>query len=205
MPQNTFNNLDREKQGRILEAALTEFADKGYQGANMQAIADGAEVAKGSLYQYFEGKKDLFFYLLDLAAQEKAKRLMAYRTHKEELPFFSILEALIEVGIQFAVENPDLYRILQDIRQGAPADIRKEFDVKAGGLSRHYCHLLLRKGMAQGEIRKDVSEEAAGYVLYTLQMHIDDFFVEKGGIPCMEGLNQYARQFVDVLKTGIRR
>jgi len=207
MPQDTFHNLDKEKQKRIVEAALSEFSDKGYQGANMQVIADRAEVAKGSLYQYFEGKKELFFYLLDLAAQEKTERMMAYMACHEEMPFFDLLNALFSVGIQFAVENPDLYRLLQDIRQGAPAEIRKEFDAKVGGLGRHYYGLLLRKGMEQGDIRRDVSEELAGYVVYTLLMHIGDCFIEKGGSHSTEagGLDAYARQFVEVLKSGIRR
>ena len=49
-----------EKRARILDAALKVFAEHGYSGASMDAIAAAAEVTKPTLYQYFGGKDALF-------------------------------------------------------------------------------------------------------------------------------------------------
>ena len=50
----------RQKHRRILDAALAEFSSKGFSGASMQAIAEGAGVSKPTLYQYI-GQKDALF------------------------------------------------------------------------------------------------------------------------------------------------
>lgn len=48
------------KERRILDAALKVFAEHGYSGASMDAIAALAGVSKPTLYQYFGGKEQLF-------------------------------------------------------------------------------------------------------------------------------------------------
>ena len=53
----------RRKQARpseILDAALQEFAEKGYAGARMDDIARRAGVTKGTIYLYFENKEAVF-------------------------------------------------------------------------------------------------------------------------------------------------
>ena len=45
-----------------MRAAIGEFQARGYEGAKIEDIAQNAGVAKGSIYQYFEDKKDLFLY-----------------------------------------------------------------------------------------------------------------------------------------------
>ena len=59
---------ERERQLRrqaMLDAALAVFAEKGYEGATIDEIADRAEFGKGTIYNYFpEGKEALFLALL---------------------------------------------------------------------------------------------------------------------------------------------
>ena len=49
------------KTGMILRAATQVFAEQGYQAATMDAIAERAGIGKGTLYEYFRDKQDLFF------------------------------------------------------------------------------------------------------------------------------------------------
>jgi AcrR family transcriptional regulator len=49
-----------EKERQILDGAAMAFAQDGYEGASMSHIAAMAGVSKGTLYNYFAGKKDLF-------------------------------------------------------------------------------------------------------------------------------------------------
>lgn len=55
----------QEKHQRILDAALKEFAQNGYAGASMQAIAETAGVSKPTLYQYIGQKEDVFAAILE--------------------------------------------------------------------------------------------------------------------------------------------
>lgn len=45
---------------RILEIALTEFDEKGYDGASMRTIAEGAGTSLGNIYRYFRNKDDIY-------------------------------------------------------------------------------------------------------------------------------------------------
>jgi len=52
--------LSPEKERQILEGAALAFAEDGYEGASMSRIAHLAGVSKGTLYNYFAGKRELF-------------------------------------------------------------------------------------------------------------------------------------------------
>ena len=64
MPKPTFHNLPAPKQRRLVRAALEEFAARPYGEASLDRVAARARIAKGSLYQYFGGKADLYRYLV---------------------------------------------------------------------------------------------------------------------------------------------
>jgi AcrR family transcriptional regulator len=49
----------------LLEAAASEFAEKGFAGASLDAIAERAGRTKGAVYSNFESKAELFMALLD--------------------------------------------------------------------------------------------------------------------------------------------
>jgi len=60
-----FLNIQQEKQERILNAAMKEFAQKGFENASTNEIVKKAEISKGLLFHYFKNKKNLFLYLYD--------------------------------------------------------------------------------------------------------------------------------------------
>ncbi len=60
MATDTWTNLDPERRLRIERAAAAEFASCGFTAASLNVIASEAKIAKGSLFQYFENKLDLW-------------------------------------------------------------------------------------------------------------------------------------------------
>lgn len=60
-----FHSSDSEKQVRILNAALKEFAEKGYKNASTNQIVKEAGISKGLLFHYFNNKRDLYLFLYD--------------------------------------------------------------------------------------------------------------------------------------------
>lgn len=59
MPKETFLNLSKEKQNKILNAAKKEFERVSLEQALIKNIVEEAGIARGSFYQYFESKEDL--------------------------------------------------------------------------------------------------------------------------------------------------
>ena len=64
MPKQTFYKLPQEKQERILAAAKREFTQVRYSDVSINQIVREAGIPRGSFYQYFEDKKDIFLYFL---------------------------------------------------------------------------------------------------------------------------------------------
>lgn len=59
-----------EKRKKILQAALNVFSQKGFYNTSMSEIAEEADIGKGTVYDYFESKDDLFLTLLDYVFAE---------------------------------------------------------------------------------------------------------------------------------------
>lgn len=65
MPSSTFFRLPEEKRQRLIDAAWVEFTQTRYTDASINRIIQSARIPRGSFYQYFVDKGDLFHYLLE--------------------------------------------------------------------------------------------------------------------------------------------
>ena len=65
MPTDTFFRLPEEKRGRILASAWEEFTAVPYAEASINRIVRSSRIPRGSFYQYFADKNDLFLCLID--------------------------------------------------------------------------------------------------------------------------------------------
>lgn len=66
MPKQTFFNLPKSKQELLLNAGIKEFSRVPLNEAVISNIIATAEIPRGSFYQYFENKEDLFFYIFSI-------------------------------------------------------------------------------------------------------------------------------------------
>ncbi|HEP7547332.1 TPA: TetR/AcrR family transcriptional regulator [Streptococcus pyogenes] len=64
-----FNNLKPEKQKQIINAAIKEFVRNGFEKASTNEIVKRANISKGSLFNYFNSKKDLYLYLIEYSSE----------------------------------------------------------------------------------------------------------------------------------------
>src|SRR6056297_3654428 len=108
MPKQTFFNLAEKKQQRILAAGKEEFAAQPYLKTSINRIIEKADISKGSFYQYFDNKKDLYKYIIDQASEEKMRFLNQKINDYQELAFFELLRELFVASIQFKNTYPEL-------------------------------------------------------------------------------------------------
>lgn len=83
MPKQTFFHLPKDKQDTLIQAAKTEFSRVPLHEASIANIIKSAGIPRGSFYQYFEDKEDLYYYLLNELAQKNNKRFIAILKEKE--------------------------------------------------------------------------------------------------------------------------
>ncbi len=115
MPKETFINLDKDKKHRIIEAALDEFAEHTFNEAKLSRIIKASKIPRGSFYQYFEDKYDLYKYLFDIMAQKKLEFMKDLLPNPEKMPFVELFEELYTRGVVFAKSDPRFIRLSKNL------------------------------------------------------------------------------------------
>lgn len=109
--------MTEDNKSKLLECALELFADKGYDGAGINAIVEMAELSKPTLYYYFGSKAGLFEELLSIyygQFEDLLKNVCRYypRPNLYEDDVKPVLINIAKVYIRFAQNNPVFYRIM---------------------------------------------------------------------------------------------
>ena len=65
----TFTRISEEKRNKILQTAINEFAEHGFESANINTIAKKSGISIGAMYSYFNSKEDLFSTITQYAVE----------------------------------------------------------------------------------------------------------------------------------------
>ncbi len=68
-------DLYTRRKRQIAEAALKVFSEKGYEGSTTKEIAKKARVSEGTIFKYFDTKKDMLLYTLNILSEEMLEEL----------------------------------------------------------------------------------------------------------------------------------
>lgn len=103
-----FHELDAEKQQRIIDASLEEFAENGYELANTNELVKKANIGKGMLFRYFGSKAGLFLYLADYCFDRIEKELFD-RLDLNDRDIFSRYRQLEQLKAPMLKKNSAVY------------------------------------------------------------------------------------------------
>jgi AcrR family transcriptional regulator len=119
---------------KLLEAAASEFGERGYHEAAITGITQRAGVALGTFYTYFDSKEALFRALVrDMSQTTRAHVAEAVRNAPDRLA----AERLgLEAFIGFVRRHPELYRIIEEAQFVAEDVYREHYLTFAEGYSR---------------------------------------------------------------------
>src|ERR1700738_328221 len=107
MPTVTWARVAPARRAAVVEAAEAEFGAHGFSGGSLNVIARRAGVAKGSLFQYFADKRDLYAFIADIASQ-RVRAYMEDRIHELDpsRPFFDFLTDWLDAWVGHFGEPP---------------------------------------------------------------------------------------------------
>jgi AcrR family transcriptional regulator len=163
-----FQNLNPEKREKVFKAAVSEFASKGYRNASMNSVVKVAQISKGSLFQYFRTKRDLFDGIVEMAVNEVKSYLKGVREESVPLSFRERLEKLLRAGFEFIDKHPLLARIYFHLLQSGEAPFGAERIRRLHRLSDEFLAELIRQSIQRGELRRDVDVDRAAFLLNSL-------------------------------------
>ena len=145
-----------ERRHKILEAARAVFSRRGYAATRMSDVALRARVGKGTLYEYFRSKEDLFSTLVIVTMRESLDALTRRTVAADpEQTLRETIRFAIEIGL---VENLDLYRLFYDF-WGIAASHRGEAQRRLREVAapfREFVVSTVRQGQATGAFRAEV-------------------------------------------------
>ena len=157
--------LPEAKRRQIADAAVDEFAARGYSRASMNAVVKAAGISKGSLFHYFRTKGDLFAGIVDAAFGQVKARVKTVRDDTAGQPLDARLERLLETGFQFVSEHPRLASIYFRVLRSGDAPFGRQRVEELGQLSRRFLAELIVDAQARGEANPDLDPERTAWLL----------------------------------------
>ncbi len=106
-----FFDLKKEKQDRMINAALKIFALKGYEHASTDDIVREAGISKGLLFHYFISKLGLYTFIYDYSVRYLMLELSTGVTGKEA-DFFDLIWQIVSAQIQMMHNYPYMLQFL---------------------------------------------------------------------------------------------
>jgi len=124
--KETFFNLNDEKQKRIVNATLDEFALSGYEKTSLDNVIRRAGISKGGLYEYIESKDDLFQYALEYSYGEMFDYISSH-AEADPMPVDPLERTrfISSVAVDFYIAHPGIISFIVKSSQVGNADIRE--------------------------------------------------------------------------------
>ncbi|MBK0097538.1 TetR family transcriptional regulator [Erwinia sp. S63] len=176
----------------IIDAALDEFTERGFDGARMDAIAEQSQTNKSLIYRYFESKEAL--YIAGLTDTYEKLRASQHEIRFDDPDPVESMRKLIESTFDSFAKNPRLVRILTHENVQNARFLKQSVSIKLlyTPLMDKLSHVI-SKGQEAGIFRAEVdmknlyiSISALGYFyfsnMHTLGIVLDEDLSKKKNI-----------------------
>ncbi|CEG26419.1 TetR/AcrR family transcriptional regulator [Bacillus sp. B-jedd] len=159
-----FLNLETEKRNRILNAALDEFVQKGYDNASTNEIVKKAGISKGLLFHYFKNKKQLYLFLYDYTLDMFEKEFFE-KMDSMENDIFIKMRQIVLLKLALIHKHPDMFNfLLTAVREESPEITLRNKEL----IERSYVKIL--ENIDLSPFREDLDiPSAINIIVWTLQ------------------------------------
>jgi len=179
LPTKTFLSLPIEKRRAIFNAALEEFADNGYSVASTNKICKIAGISKGSMFQYFENKEDLFLFVVQKALRDIIDMYRAENIIYNDL--MDLKQIFISSSMQmirFYEKLPKHYRLYLRINYEIDfpdlKKIRRYLNRHVTAVTQKFVQIGKMRGVLSRELRSDLVMFLINSMLFRL---VELFFI----------------------------
>ena len=162
---NKFEQLPEEKQARIVNASISEFAEKDYETASMNTVVNKAGISKGSLFNYFKTKSVLYDHIYQLALGEVKLYLRDVRDETIDLSFENRLSKVVDSGVLFITEHPRLARIYFRLVYSGDSPNRKKIVNELQDMSDDYLGNIIQDAMDRNELNPNLDKSQSVFFL----------------------------------------
>lgn len=192
-----FFDLNREKQDRMINAALRIFAENGYRHASTDIIVKEAGISKGLLFHYFTSKMGLFSFLFDYSI-----RYMLFEYDRlisaKETDYFKIRREMERAKLNVLRSYPYMNEFIEKSLQENQLDVIETIELSKN----NYLETLDRYNnqSKRSNLRDDISSaQLDNMIRYTVNGLTKDQFQADAFQPDM--LFEQICSYLDTLQT----
>jgi len=164
MPKETFYNLPQDKRQRIINAAIDKFSKEHYSNVTINAIVKAAGIPKGSFYQYFENKDDLYIHLFTGMGDEKIDLFQRLKTKIAAISFKDYMMSYIAELKKLEASNEQIARLKREFLNECPQEIKKQILKVEMPKSIEAYRDVIQLYVDKGEFRRDLDAKVAAYI-----------------------------------------
>jgi len=214
MPSDTFNNLPEHKKNTIIQTAVREFADHPYDVASISNIVRKTGIAKGSFYQYFADKRDLYSLLIEIAFLEKQNVMNAYPISNPTGDFFTYLRWQFLINVIFELQNPLLAQVSYRafIEEVPFPEISEK--LRSRGTTQFFKQLITQ-AILHGDVGVWVDPDVAAFYLETVFYQYGQYFIKRMELSAEQSMDekifdnpesqQLLDNLMDIIEAGIKK
>lgn len=163
----TFENTTEDRRSKLLSVAIAEFAQKGFQGTNVNIIAKKAGISVGALYRYFPSKDDLF---LSIVSQQKTILGDIIQEMKEEEDIISQIRQMFELSRTYGLKYQELSQIYLDITTQPLADLASRLSEDMEKAIADHLVSILEQAKMKGEISDNIDVQVTAFCIDNLMI-----------------------------------
>ncbi len=202
MPKSTFIKLPSSKKIFFTETALDIFAQQGYDQVSIDKLVNTLGIAKGSIYQYFQNKRDLYFYLVEHANAQKQQFVEAHLGTTEG-DFFMWFKAMHRLNLAFEAEAPLVSNFLHSIAKERHTKALGDLYLIILQQNTGFFEKLIKKEQAQGRVRDDIAAHFIAFGLAQWANGLQDYFQLQAQKPLPVPPAEVVEDMIKILKEGI--
>jgi AcrR family transcriptional regulator len=199
MPKDTFFNLPKEKQERIIDSAIFQFSSVHYNRVTIDNIVEGAGIPKGSFYQYFNNKDDLYEYIFEQIGDDKKHVIDNLIGDVDKIDFKQYVIKMLKEAERYGMEDSKLLELKNKFLNQCPQELRKKVLKKAIPKGYKILEEVVRAYIDKGELKEDLKVSTVAYMITSCILSLENYEFVRG-----EGLDDVVDSILDIIIKGIK-
>lgn len=162
-----------------MNAAVEEFAEYGLENASTNRIVKNSGIAKGSFYQYFEDKQDVFMHLLDVIEKKELEFFKNVHPPNSNMDTFQYFRWMVKTGMEFGLAHPREIQAAWRVLLGEGLYYGKNL---AGYRQKttQALTMMIKQAMERGEVDPSIDVELAVMIMETWSNAITNHVLSEG-------------------------
>ncbi len=162
----SFEKITQEKRDKILGSAISEFAEHGFDSANINKIAKDAGVSIGSMYKYFSSKEDLFLTVVHFGVE--TTKAVLEEIIRSEGSLLTRIERIIRAIQSHSRSNMHLTMLYNEMTTESHSELVWKIVSDMEGVTAGLYSALIKEAQEKGDVRKDIDSNLFAFFLDNL-------------------------------------